>query len=99
MITAEQELQLVKYCESTVNLYVELTTKDCHRFFQLAYANKLTYPHKWNKTEVATEDWLVAFLGRNPHLTLRTPQATSLSHAINFNNENFFYKLSAVLET
>jgi len=102
VFTPEQESQLVKYCEKTVDLYFGLTTKDLRKLaFQFASANRLNYPQKWNEVEQASEDWLAAFLRRNPHLTLRTPQATSLARAMNFNRENvsnFFNKLSTVLE-
>lgn len=102
VFTAEQELQLAQYCEKTVDLYFGLTTRDLRKLaFQFAYTNKLTHPKKWDETEHASEDWLVAFLRRHSHLTLRTPQATSLSRAMNFNKENvssFFNKLSSVLE-
>lgn len=89
VFTAEQELQLVKYCEKTVDLYFGLTTKDLRKLaFQFASANRLNYPQKWNEVEQASEDWLAAFLRRNSRLTLRTPQATSLARAMNFNREN-----------
>lgn len=98
----EQELQLAKYCERAVDLYFGLTTKDLRKLaFQFAYCNNLSYPEKWNMTEHASEDWLIAFMRRNPNLSLRTPQATSLSRAMNFNRENvsnFFNKLSSVLD-
>lgn len=102
VFTAEQESQLVKYCEKTVDLYFGLSTKDLRKLaFQFASANGLNYPQKWNDVEQASEDWLTAFLRRNPCLTLRTPQATSLARAMNFNRENvtnFFNKLATVME-
>ncbi|KAB0803453.1 hypothetical protein PPYR_00423 [Photinus pyralis] len=102
VFTAEQESQLVKYCEKTVDLYFGLTTRDLRKLaFQFASANRLNYPQKWNEVEHASEDWLCAFLRRNSHLTHRTPQATSLARAMNFNRENvsnFFNKLATVLE-
>ncbi|XP_030749224.1 uncharacterized protein LOC115877205 [Sitophilus oryzae] len=102
VFTVQQESQLVEYCEKSVNLYFGLTTKDLRKLaFQFSSANRLHCPLKWNDAELVSEDWLTAFFRRNPRLTLRTPQTTSLARAMNFNRENvsnFFNKLETVLE-
>lgn len=83
-------------------MYFGITTKDLSKLvFQFASANRLKYPQKWDYVEQASEDWLATFLRKNPGLTLRIPQATSLARAMNFNREkvsNFFDKLATVLE-
>lgn len=98
----EQERQLVRYCKNSVDLYFGLSTKDLRKLaFQFANQNKLKYPQKWTQTGLASEDWLIAFLRRNPDLVLRTPQATSLNRAMNFNQvnvEKFFDNLATVME-
>lgn len=97
----EHEKQLVQYCKMSVDLYFGLSTKDLRKLaFQFASQNHLSYPEKWDQVGLATEDWLAAFLRRNPDLSLRTPQATSLNRAMNFNRVNvdkFFDNLATVM--
>lgn len=50
---------------------------------------------------MAGKDWLTSFLERHPSLSIRRPQATSLSHATSFNKKNvgdFFNNLARVYE-
>ncbi|KAB0795832.1 hypothetical protein PPYR_09893, partial [Photinus pyralis] len=98
----EREKQLVQYCKTSVDLYFGLTTKDLRKLvFQFATMNNLKFPEKWKESELASEDWLIAFMRRNPSLTLRTPQATSLNRAMNFNKVNvgkFFDNLASVMD-
>lgn len=49
---------------------------------------------------MASEDWLTAFLRRNPQLSIRTPESTSLARCMNFNEVNikkFFDNLTDAL--
>ncbi|XP_004210503.2 uncharacterized protein LOC101238032 [Hydra vulgaris] len=38
-----------------------------------------------NESKMAGKDWLQGFMSRNPQLSIRTPQATSVSRAVGFN--------------
>jgi transposase len=102
VFSVKHEQVLVEYCKTSAKLYYGLTTKDLRKLaYQFAVQNDLKFHEKWNETELASEDWLTAFLRRNPQLSLRTPQATSLARAMNFNRANvdkFFDNLSTVMD-
>ena len=58
-------------------------------------------PDNWKTDKMAGKDWLQGFLKRNKELSIRKPQATSLSRAASFNKfnvNNFFNLLSLVIE-
>ncbi|XP_065664407.1 uncharacterized protein LOC136086067 [Hydra vulgaris] len=58
-------------------------------------------PDNWTEKKLASNDWLRGFFKRQPHLSIRTPEATSLSRATSFNKKNvrdFFENLKTVYE-
>ncbi|XP_031330778.1 uncharacterized protein LOC116161535 [Photinus pyralis] len=65
------------------------------------YAEKNEIQHRFNtETKIAGFDWLQGFLKRNPKITLRKPEATSLSRIEGFNKDDvklFFQNLEAVM--
>lgn len=68
--------------------------------YQLANKNGCVYPPSWEANEMAGKDWLTGFLKRHPDLSLRAPQATSLSRATSFNAHNvqlFFKNFQSVM--
>lgn len=49
--------------------------------YELTAEYKLRRPASWERNELAGDDWFRAFIARNPDLSVRTAQATSLSRA------------------
>lgn len=102
VFSIEQEQQLGQYVESAAKLYFGLSPRELRKLgFQFARLNNCNYPQNWNNLEMASEDWLTAFLKRNPTISIRTPESTSLARAMNFNKENvkkFYSNLATVLD-
>lgn len=68
---------------------------------QLSAVPKHWCPSATGQAGIASKDWLYGFMHRHPDLTLRRPQATSLSRATAFNPHNvkmFFDKYKEVIE-
>lgn len=84
------------------DIYFGLSPKDVRRFaYTYAKACDRKIPSSWSELEMAGPDWFTGFLKRHPNLSLRTPQATSLSRCTSFNKHNtglFFDKLDEVLK-
>ncbi|XP_065314510.1 uncharacterized protein LOC135923598 [Gordionus sp. m RMFG-2023] len=53
--------------------------------YQMAKRYSLQVPKSWEITQSDGEDWFGAFIKRNPTISLRTPEATSIARATNFN--------------
>ncbi|KAJ8931401.1 hypothetical protein NQ314_015688 [Rhamnusium bicolor] len=79
-----------------------LTTQETKKFaYEYAKALNIKFPKEWNKREAAGNDWLAGFIERNSDLSVRQPEATSLSRSTAFNKHNintFFQKLSDLRE-
>uniref|UniRef100_A0A146KT86 Tigger transposable element-derived protein 6 n=1 Tax=Lygus hesperus TaxID=30085 RepID=A0A146KT86_LYGHE len=90
-----QEEELVKYILVMEERLFGLTLTDVRRLaFELAERNGI--PHSFNHAKKrAGKDWLYGFLERNPTLSLRSPEQTSLARAKGFNRVavNQFYDL------
>ncbi|XP_041353350.1 uncharacterized protein LOC121371487 isoform X1 [Gigantopelta aegis] len=79
-----------------------LTPMQCRMLaYQYAMAVGIDCPQSWSANKAAGPDWFSAFLKRYPHLSLRRPEATSLSRATSFNRHNvglFFSNLDDVMK-
>lgn len=69
--------------------------------YQLAKKYRVKYPPSWDKKEITGKDWFRCFMKRHQGLSLRRPEATSLSRTTSFNRFNveaFFNNLKTVLD-
>lgn len=83
--TTEQEKELVQHCLFMENRYFGLTVKDL-RYLAYEFASRNKISHPFNKIKgLAGKDWVMSFLQRNPELSLRRPEKTSIARAISFN--------------
>lgn len=102
IFSKEQETVLADYLKRASDIYYGLTPKELRKFaFQYASANNLQIPASWTENKMAGPDWYTSFIKRNDTLSLRTPQATSLSRASSFNKTNvekFFSYLKTVYQ-
>lgn len=90
----EQEKSMVDYIIKTANIFFGLSPIEIRRLaFQLAQKYSLHMPDKWKENNLAGEDWFLGFMKRNPEISIRVGQATSLSRDTSFNitNVNLFY--------
>ncbi|KZR99349.1 Uncharacterized protein APZ42_004814, partial [Daphnia magna] len=61
------------------------TTKSRQLAYSFAIANQVSIPSNWKLNEMASLDWLYAFMKRNATLSIRKPEHTSQAHAATFN--------------
>lgn len=90
------------YLKQSSQMHYGLTHKKA-RELAYRYAKRLglTYPKQWDENNEAGREWLIGFLHRDKTLSLRRPEATSLSRATSFNQHNvsmFYSKLKLLLE-
>ena len=93
----DQEQLLVKYIKRASELYYGLTPDDVRKLaYEYASINSVQVPKNWFTNKKAGADWFTSFLKRHSSLSIRTPEATSLSRATSFNRSNvvlFFQNL------
>lgn len=97
-----QERELSKYLIRCADIYFGLSTKGVRKLaYELTVKYNLSRPPTWNKNEMAGEEWFRSFMRRNPNLSVRAAQATSLSRATSFNKTNvdaFYNNLQIVMD-
>ncbi|XP_049840392.1 uncharacterized protein LOC126285112 [Schistocerca gregaria] len=81
---------MASYLLKCAEIYFELLPIDVRK---LAYhcrvqLNAKNIPPPWHQNNMAGTDWFQNFMPRNPQLSLRIPEATSLSRATSFNKTN-----------
>lgn len=84
------------------SIYFGLHPKGIRKLvYQVAVKNGSTAPKNWEKNQMAGAEWFINFMQRNEHLSLRTPEATSLARTVAFKPttvEEFFSKLQYVID-
>ena len=102
IFTPEEEASLSQYLLQASRMCYGLTSRDTRTLaYNYAVANNKTVPDSWIDSKEAGIDWLAGFRARNPELSLRKPEATSLGRATSFNKHNvqeFFSNLQSVLK-
>jgi len=91
VLSPDFEEMLVKHIKEMQRLLFGLTPKEVRR---IAEQNKLQHIFS-QKTQMAGEDWFVSFCKRRPEISVRRPEATSMSRATGFSKEvvNQFYDI------
>lgn len=102
IFTTQEEQLLVEYVLTLSRMHYGLSkTMTRELAYQFAIANKKKIPQNWDSNKLAGLDWLRGFLHRHTELSVRKPEAVSLSRATSFNKKNvteFFDNLSEVLK-
>lgn len=98
----DQEKILSEYLLKCSSIYFGLLPSEVRKLaYECASKFKIqSIPQSWHDNGTAGPDWLTSFLKRNPGLSIRTPEATSLGRATSFNRHNigeFFTKLGDIL--
>lgn len=101
IFNCEQEILLSEYLKTASKMCYGLTTKQTRIMaYQHACALKVTMPPTWDQNQCAGIDWLQGFMDRHKELSIRSPEATSMSRASSFNSTNvglFFNNLEKIL--
>lgn len=96
--------------EKSLEEYLVICSKMCYGLdtletrrlaYEMAKHHNLKIPQAWNERQMAGIDWLYGFRQRHPGISLRKPEACSLSRATSFNRHNvktFFDNLFTILQ-
>ncbi|GFO01393.1 tigger transposable element-derived protein [Plakobranchus ocellatus] len=89
IFTDKQEKLIASFLERSSLMFYGLSTQEARQLaYETAEMNHLRMPDSWKETCSAGKDWLWGFLRRNPRLSIRTPEATSIARATAFNKSN-----------
>ena len=102
ILTDDEESLLADYLLTASKLHHGLSPKEARLLaFGFATANLKNVPPSWVINQRAGGDWFSAFMKRHGSLSVRAPEATSLSRATSFNRSNvsaFFDNLQTVMQ-
>ncbi|XP_044733230.1 jerky protein homolog-like [Chrysoperla carnea] len=87
VFTAQQEAEIKDHILLLSKLFYGLTPNSLKRaVFEYAERNKIKNPFNKDARE-AGKDWLYGFLKRNPEVSVRRPEATSINRILAFNSQ------------
>lgn len=99
IFTAEEEIELISYVHTMARMHYGLSKQRLRRVvYKWAIANEKKIPENWIKEELAGVEWVRMFQSRHKsEISLRKPEATSLSRATSFNRSNIemFFRILA----
>ncbi|XP_071563109.1 uncharacterized protein [Temnothorax nylanderi] len=102
IMDSKSESTLVEYLAHCNEMYFGLSTKEMRGLaFDFAKKLNLKVPASWEAARMAGEDWLTNFLKRHRTLSIRKPEARSLTRDTSFNRTNverFFALLKSMLD-
>ena len=102
MFTLNEEELLQDYLIKAAKIQYGLTRKQVRVLaYEYAVRNQKSFPSSWTTNGFAGEDWFAGYMKRYPNLSLRRPDATSLSRATSFTQKNvkeFYVNLEQVME-
>lgn len=102
VFSIEQENEISGYLMRTADIYFGLSPTEVRRLaYDLAVRYDMKRPSTWDENKIAGQEWFLGFMKRNPELSVRCAEATSLSRATSFNRTNvnaFFNNLDKVME-
>lgn len=102
IFSKEQESDLGEYLQICSKMAYGLSTVAVRKVaYDMAIENNIQIPQSWNENKCAGKEWVRGFLHRNKKLSIRKPEACSLSRLTSFNKHNvskFFENLESILK-
>lgn len=100
VFTDDQERELAEYAEICSKMAYGLSTSTLRKVaYEMAVRNNLEIPRSWVENKAAGLEWMRGFLHRTRTLSIRKPEACSLSRLTSFNKHNvslFFDNLESI---
>lgn len=84
-----QEAELKQYVIKCMEHYYGISINELRQLaYQLVKKLNINHPSAWEKDEKASRNWYYRYMTRNPELTLRTPEQTSMNRVKAFCKAN-----------
>ncbi|KAJ8885753.1 hypothetical protein PR048_011953 [Dryococelus australis] len=101
VFAAEKESQLCEYIKRSPQIMFGLTLKEARKLaYECGVPFGVNVPISWKSNKCAGQDWFIAFMKRNPELSIGQAELTSLARCTSFKMTNvsqFYENLSDVL--
>ncbi|KAF2898949.1 hypothetical protein ILUMI_07210, partial [Ignelater luminosus] len=89
IFSAEQEDELDEYNTKCSKMAYRISTKECRKLaFEIEIRNNIKVPDSWHVGKSAGIEWMRHFLKRRRNISIRQPEACSLSRLTSFNPYN-----------